>query len=77
MRGREWAGPERRMVLAQKRKRLLVGKCDHKDTVVVTSVGVRRSVCETCGHMSFLMTNEIPALRQPVASGQLPRASGL
>jgi len=33
------------MVLAQKRKRLLVGKCDHKDTVVVTSVGVRRSVC--------------------------------
>lgn len=28
-------------------------RCEHAQTIVVTSAGVRRSVCETCGYLSF------------------------
>ena len=28
-------------------------RCEHAKTIVVTSVDVRRSVCEACGYLSF------------------------
>lgn len=28
-------------------------KCEHTETLTVTSAGVERTVCESCGHLSF------------------------
>ena len=39
--------------------RFLGRPCEHKHLLVVTSVGVRRSICEDCGHISF-------TIREPV-----------
>ena len=36
---------------------LLGGECRHQRTIVVDSVGVRRVVCEVCGHISFEMAD--------------------
>lgn len=47
--------------------------CDHEATLVVQSVGVRREVCENCGHISFAIAATAGAL-EPV---ELPEASGL
>lgn len=33
-------------------------KCAHRETVVVLSTGVQRTVCETCGFVSFSFLNE-------------------
>lgn len=41
--------------------RLLGEPCEHEHKIVVTSVGVQRSVCEACGHISFVMVPSSPA----------------
>lgn len=33
--------------------KLIAPVCGHLQTIVVTSVGVQRVVCESCGHLSF------------------------
>ena len=38
--------------------KLVGGRCRHPHTLAVTSVGIRRIVCETCGHISFEMQGE-------------------
>ena len=39
--------------MIQKLSGILTRKCPHEHTLVVRSVGVTRSVCEKCGHLSF------------------------
>lgn len=52
-------------------------ECDHRSVLVVTSVGVRRSICENCGHLSFEFLEMIET-RESVsrAGGDLPRVEG-
>lgn len=53
-------------------------ECEHPHVLVVTSVGVRRSICEDCGHISFTIRETIQPTT-PVAKargGDLPRAEG-
>ena len=45
--------------------RMFGNKCEHENTLTVSSVGVERTVCEDCGHVSFFIA---PAL---VASHEL------
>ncbi len=33
--------------------------CDHADSITATSNGLRRSVCELCGNVSFEWTLEV------------------
>lgn len=55
-------------------------ECLHEEVLVVRSVGVQRSVCESCGHLSFsiaptvLVNADTP---QTSASTQLPHAAGM
>ena len=60
--------------------RFFARECLHKHTLVVTSVGVRRTICEVCGNVSF----KILATPQytygnptPQPSAELPHAEGL
>ncbi|HUG32941.1 MAG TPA: hypothetical protein VMM14_08615 [Acidimicrobiia bacterium] len=54
----------------------LVGReCSHPHTVVVTSVGVRRTVCESCGQVSFRMQPEDSIRR--AGRERLKKAAGL
>ncbi|HUF16056.1 MAG TPA: hypothetical protein VMQ46_09195 [Acidimicrobiia bacterium] len=53
----------------------MFGDCEHPHTLVVTSVGVRRTVCESCGHISFKMTKDDPPV--PSRADKLPKAAGL
>lgn len=54
-------------------------ECSHAHTLVVRSVGVTRTVCEDCGHLSFKIQTglahvfEADDLKEP----ELPRVSGL
>ena len=53
-------------------------ECQHKHVLVVTSVGVRRSICEDCGHISFTF-QEMISPPEPVTKGgggDLLRAEG-
>lgn len=53
--------------------------CEHQHTMVVRSVGVQRTVCEGCGHVSFTMVPVLTSSRSPRTRGEtdLPRAAGL
>ncbi|HEX6220803.1 MAG TPA: hypothetical protein VF115_06895 [Acidimicrobiia bacterium] len=56
--------------------RRLRGKpCPHEQTLTVTSVGVRRFVCEECGHISFEMEESTPAVRA-IEKTKLAKAAG-
>jgi hypothetical protein len=44
--------------------KLLKRDCQHARSVVATSAGVRRKVCQACGHISFEMTRPIAAANQ-------------
>ena len=35
------------------------GRCMHSQTVSISSAGIERLVCETCGHVSFLDRTEL------------------
>lgn len=57
-----------------------IGKsCEHQHTLVVRSVGVQRSVCEGCDHVSFTMVPVITTSRTPDTGkkADLPRVAGL
>lgn len=55
--------------MRRKLNRIFRPDCDHEQTLVVSSVGVRRSVCETCGHISFEISPELGrARRTPVGA---------
>jgi hypothetical protein len=49
-------------------------RCRHEHTLVVTSVGVRRSVCERCGHISFQMIE--PTSNTPAERSDLSKVAG-
>lgn len=53
-------------------------ECDHQHVLVVTSVGVRRSICEQCGHISFTFQEMIqtPATAAKAEEQDLPQAEG-
>lgn len=34
-------------------------ECDHAQAIAITSAGVKRYVCETCGHVSFEYSAEM------------------
>lgn len=36
-----------------KRSRLAPADCHHPSTVTIRNGGIERTVCETCGHVSF------------------------
>lgn len=55
--------------------RLLGRDCDHGHTLVVTAVGVRRTVCRQCRHVSFTMIT--PQRTTFGQARELRRASGL
>ena len=59
--------------------RLFGGECVHPHTVVVNSVGFRRSVCERCGNISFKMIDSSVSKTQqpPSRRSDLPKVSGL
>lgn len=60
--------------------RLFGSECSHSETLIIRSVGVQRTVCEECGHLSFSMA---PAMALVVdgpledVETELPRAAGL
>lgn len=56
-------------------RRILGGECTHDHTLVVSSVGVRRTVCRSCGHMSFTMAERRRS--ETPARPALRRVSGL
>ena len=56
--------------------RLTGRECLHERSVVVDSVGVRRSVCEDCGHLSFRMERNKPADTSSDEKTRLPEAAG-
>lgn len=58
-------------------KSLVGSECQHPHTLVVTSVGVRRIVCESCGHISFKMTSADSVTRRPIKKEPFKRAAGL
>jgi hypothetical protein len=55
-------------------------RCEHQRTLVVRSVGVQRTVCEGCGHVSFAMSSDLSSFQnqeiQP-AKKPLRRVAGL
>lgn len=58
----------------------MFGPCEHPYTLVISSVGVRRTVCEQCGHISFDMSDNITQVSKvsPAAeTADLQRVSGL
>lgn len=59
--------------------RLFGGECEHLEALVIESVGIRRSVCERCGHVSFVMLDGVIAhdRPEPETHRELPRAAGL
>lgn len=57
--------------------RRISGKpCFHEHTLAVTSVGVRRSVCEECGHVSFEMEPTAQPDSRDIEKTKLARAAG-
>lgn len=56
--------------------RLSSRECPHERTVTVTSVGIRRSVCEDCGHISFATEQKPLRSREISERSSLQRASG-
>lgn len=64
-------------------KRLLLQflgrECAHSHMLVVRSAGVTRSVCESCGHMSFTIQTSVARHFgvDEVAEEHLPQAAGL
>jgi len=52
-------------------RRFFGSECRHESTIVISSVGVRRTVCEACGHISFVMA---PPSAERVAT-PVPRSS--
>ncbi len=55
----------------------MFGDCDHEHTLVISSVGVRRTVCESCGHISFSMTETKARESKSPVKRDLPKAAGL
>lgn len=54
---------------------LMFGReCQHSETIVVRTVGVERTICEACGHISFTMSSMYPHLAQ-VEEPPLDKAS--
>lgn len=49
-------------------------ECQHSETIVVRTVGVERTICEACGHISFTMSSMYPHLAQ-VEEPPLDKAS--
>ncbi len=59
-------------------KDLLGAECAHDHTLVVTAAGVRRTVCEGCGNVSFKMVARTATTpRKAKASHKLRKVSGL
>lgn len=57
--------------------RWLTRSCPHKRTLVVTSVSVRRTVCEACGHVSFTMTEpSVAEADEPYVDSPIARVAG-
>ena len=59
--------------------RLFNRQCEHPHVLVVTSVGVRRSICEDCGHISFTIREMIQPttpLAKTRGGDDLPQAEG-
>ena len=60
--------------------RFFARECTHKHTLVVTSVGVRRTICEDCGNISFKILStpqHTYGLNRPEPAPELPHAEGL
>jgi len=55
--------------------RLTGRPCQHENTLTVSSVGVRRAVCESCGHISFEMERS-PQPASMVEKAKLAKAAG-
>ena len=56
-------------------------KCEHQTTLTTRSVGVERTVCEECGHLSFSIAPDLLLAHEPTPQNEekveLPRAAGL
>jgi hypothetical protein len=42
-----------------KRGRVSRAKCEHPQTISVRTAGIERVVCESCGHVSFSMVDDL------------------
>lgn len=42
-----------------RRGRLAPAECDHPSRVTVRNAGIERTVCESCGHVSFRSAEEL------------------
>jgi hypothetical protein len=49
--------------------------CDHEETLVVSSVGVHRTVCEKCGHLSFEISPDLGRTQRSLSRGRLRKVS--
>lgn len=57
-------------------KSLFSQECEHKHTLIVSSVGVRRTVCEECGNISFRMAPNLAQSQNIATADDLPKVSG-
>jgi len=61
--------------------RLFGSTCEHQNTITVRSVGVERTVCEACAHVSFSIASSllVPHQTAPddVETVNLPKVVGL
>lgn len=64
-------------LLRRIRKRLGRGGCEHQHTLVVTSVGIRRRVCDDCGHISFSIVPHSKTTARAKDATALRKAAGL
>ncbi|MDX1468379.1 MAG: hypothetical protein R3258_03470 [Acidimicrobiia bacterium] len=63
-----------------KRLNTILGRgCEHRHTLVVRSVGVTRTVCEDCGHLSFKIQTGLAHMFEveDLDNTDLQRVSGL
>lgn len=60
--------------MRRKLHRMFRSECEHEDTLVVSSVGVHRFVCESCGHISFQISPDLGKTRRALARASLRKA---
>ena len=58
-------------------RKVFNSECDHQHTLVVTSAGVRRTVCESCGNVSFKMVKTTATSQESPRESKMTRAAGL
>lgn len=61
--------------MRMKLKRMFRSECEHEHCVVASSVGISRTVCESCGHISFEVSPDLGKARRALGRNQFKKVS--